>query len=80
MYRWSVAFDNMRTASSNILERTFLGEIVTALRDDAERIQMELARYAQARGACQLHDKPEVPAPNAPSASWLTSTCSGLIP
>ena len=67
LYRWSVAFDNMRERSSDLTERTFLSEVCTALREDAERMQMELARYAQALGACVLHDKAEVPQPNAPT-------------
>ena len=67
MERWARAFAGMREATPDLLERKFLMEIVAALLDDAERIQMELARYAMARGAGKLHDKLELPAPNAPT-------------
>ena len=64
--RWMIAFDNMRQKSQDLTERTFLGEVVAALTEDAERIQMELAVYAQARGAGK--EVPvEPPTQNAPS-------------
>ena len=69
LVRWVVAFDAMRERSTDMIERKFLSEICSALNDDAERIKIEFAKYAIARGAGQMVDKPaDPPAQNAPSS------------